>query len=135
MIDEEGFANVLARHRRLAAGLRAGLAALDLALFAREALSDTATAIRVPERIDGGAIIRRLYEGYRTVVAGSRTHLAGKLIRLGTMGYVSESDILTDLYYIERALDDLGHTSRKGAGVAAAAALFARPRQTTRAAA
>jgi aspartate aminotransferase-like enzyme len=81
MIDEEGFTNVLARHRRLAAGLRAGLAALDLALFPREALSDTVTAIRVPERIDGEAIIRRLYEGYRTVIAGSRTHLSGKLIK------------------------------------------------------
>jgi aspartate aminotransferase-like enzyme len=135
MIDEEGFANALARHRRLAAGLRAGLAALDLALFPREALSDTVTVLRAPEGLDGNAVIRRLYEGYRTVVAGSRTHLSGKLIRIGTMGYVCESDILTDLYYIERALDDLGRTRRRGAGITAAASLFAQPTRTTRAAA
>ena len=135
MIDEEGFANVLARHRRLAAGLRAGLLALGLALFPREALSDTVTVMRVPEGLDGNAMIRRLHEDYRTVIAGSRTHLSGKLIRIGTMGYVSESDILTDLHYIERTLADLGRAPRNGAGVAAAAALFARPPAERRAAA
>jgi len=135
MIDEEGFANVLARHRRLAAGLRAGLAALDLPAFSREALSDTVTVVQVPEALDGNAVIQRLYEDYRTVVAGSRTHLSGRLIRIGTMGFVSESDILTDLHYIERVLRDLGRSPREGAGVAAAASLFAYPPAERRAAA
>ena len=135
MIDEEGFANVLARHRRLAAGLRAGLTALDLAPFPREASSDTVTVMRMPEGLDGNAMIRRLYEGYRTVIAGSRTSLSGKLIRIGTMGYVSEGDILTDLHYIERALADLGRAPREGVGIATAAATFARPPAERRAAA
>jgi aspartate aminotransferase-like enzyme len=125
MIDAEGLPQVLARHRRLAAGLRAGVAALDIALFPQEAISDTVTVMRVPAGLDGGAITRHLYQRYRTVIAGSRTHLSGKLIRIGTMGAVSEADILADLHDLERTLADLGRGTARGAGVAAAAALFA----------
>ncbi|MGD9880974.1 MAG: alanine--glyoxylate aminotransferase family protein [Reyranella sp.] len=135
MIEEEGFANVLARHRRLAAAMRAGLASLGLPPFPREAPSDTVAVVRVPDGLDGNVMIQNLYERYRTVVAGSRTHLSGKLIRIGTMGYVSESDILTDLHFIELTLRNLGIAPREGAGVAAAAALFARPLEERRAAA
>lgn len=132
MIDEEGLPTVLARHRRLAAALRAGVAALDVALFPQEAISDTVTVMRVPAGLEGGAITRHLYERYRTVIAGSRTHLSGKLIRIGTMGHVTDTDILTDLHHLESTLADLGHGSARGAGVAAAAAALgsdaARPR-------
>ena len=56
--------------------------ALGIALFPRAALSDTVTVMRVPEGLEGGAITRHLYQRYRTVIAGSRTHLSGKLIRI-----------------------------------------------------
>ena len=125
MIDEEGLPQVLARHRRLAAGLRAGVAALGLTLFPREAVSDAVTVMNVPAGLEGGAITRHLYERYRTVIAGSRTHLSGKLIRIGTMGYVTEADILADLHYLERTLAELGRAPPRAAGVAAAAAHFA----------
>lgn len=125
MIDDEGLAQVLARHRRLAAGLRAGVAALGVALFPREAVSDTVTVMRVPEGLEGGAITRHLYQRYRTVIAGSRTHLSGKLIRIGTMGWLNEADILTDLHHLERTLADLGRPPPRGVGVAAAATAFA----------
>ena len=128
MIDEEGLPAVLARHRRLAGALRAGIAALGLGLFPREALSDTVTVINVPAGLEGGAITRHLHARYRTVIAGSRTHLSGKLIRIGTMGYLGDADILTDLHHLERTLADLGHAPPAGAGVAAAAVALAVPR-------
>jgi aspartate aminotransferase-like enzyme len=102
--------------------LRAGVAALGLSLFPQEALSDTVTVIHVPAGLDGGAITRHLHARYRTAIAGSRTHLSGKLIRIGTMGYLSDADILADLYFLERTLADLGHKPPAGAGVAAATA-------------
>jgi aspartate aminotransferase-like enzyme len=125
MIDDEGLAQVLARHRRLAAGLRAGAAALGLGLFPREALSDTVTVMRVPEGLEGGAITRHLYQRYRTIIAGSRTHLSGKLIRIGTMGWLNEVEILADLHHLERTLAELGRAPPRAAGVAAAASVFA----------
>ncbi|MBI3513912.1 MAG: alanine--glyoxylate aminotransferase family protein [Proteobacteria bacterium] len=122
MIAEEGLDAVLARHHRLATALRAGVVALGLRLFPREALSDTVTVMHVPDGLDGGAITRHMHQRYRTVIAGSRTHLTGKIIRIGTMGYLSAADVLTDLHYLERTLADLGRAPPAGAGVAAASA-------------
>jgi aspartate aminotransferase-like enzyme len=79
-----------------------------------------------PDGLDGGTIVRRLYEKHRTVIAGARNKLSGKVIRIATMGYVSEDDILTDLAELEDALGELGMPVRPGAGIAAAATALAR---------
>ena len=121
MIHEEGIPKVLARHLRLSAALRAGCAALGLAGYGEAgALSPTVVALQVPEGMNGGDIVKRLYEKHRTVIAGSRNKLVGKVIRIGTMGSVSEEDILTDLRHMEDVLSDFGMSV--SAGVAAATA-------------
>jgi aspartate aminotransferase-like enzyme len=123
MIHEEGLPKVLARHLRLSAALRAGCAAIGLAEYGETgALSPTVVALQVPEKLNGGDIVKRLYEKHRTVIAGSRNKLDGKVIRIGTMGYVSEEDILTDLRHLEDVLPDLGFEVTLGTGVAAATA-------------
>jgi aspartate aminotransferase-like enzyme len=125
MIDEEGLQAVFARHRRCGAALRAGAAATGLDIFTRgDALSDTVTVLHAPTGVEGGAIVRRLYERYHTVIAGARNRLQGKVIRIGTMGAIDAPDILADLLYLEAALRDLGVTMPEGAGVAAAAKLL-----------
>ena len=125
MIHEEGLSNVLARHARLSRGMKAGAAALGLENFARaEAQSNTVACFHVPAGIDGTRLIRRLYEKHRTVIAGARNRLQGKMIRIGTMGAIGEGDILTDLMHIEDVLAELGHPVRPGAAVAAATAAF-----------
>lgn len=110
MIAEEGLANVMARHRRLSSALREGCRALGLELFARpEVASSTVVAIKVPQGLEGTAIVAHLRSRYRTVIAGSRSpRLHNKLIRIGTMGAVGEADIHTDLAHLEATLKDLG---------------------------
>ncbi len=125
MIHEEGLANVLARHARLARGMKAGAAALGLENFARaEAQSNTVACFHLPEGVDGTRLIRRLYEKHRTVIAGARNRLQGKMIRIGTMGAIGEGDILTDLMHIENVLAELGHSLSAGTAVTAASAAF-----------
>ena len=125
MIDEEGLDNVLARHARLSRGLKAGAAALGLPNFARAAhQSNTVACFHLPDGVDGSKLIRRLYEKHRTVIAGARNRLQGKLIRIGTLGAITEADILTDLMHLEDVLGEMGHAMDKGAGVAAAVAAF-----------
>ena len=129
MIDAEGVANVLARHRRLAAALRAGCEALGLKVYTRPgAISDTVTVLHAPAGIEGGAIVRHLYQHHGTVIAGARNALAGKVIRIGTMGHVDEGDILTDLLHLEATLRYLDRPVKEGGGVAAAAAVLVRGR-------
>ena len=65
---QEGLVNVHARHARLAAGVRAGVAAWGLeACAANPALaSNTVTAIRTPPGVDARDVIRIGYERYDT---------------------------------------------------------------------
>jgi alanine-glyoxylate transaminase/serine-glyoxylate transaminase/serine-pyruvate transaminase len=87
--------------------------------------SNTVTVGVIPEGLDGAAIVRHMHDRYRTVIAGQRTKLRGKVIRIGTMGAVSPEDILTDLYFLECTLRDLGRPPSQGAGVLAASAALA----------
>jgi len=121
MIFEEGPEAVLARHQRLADAMRHGGAALGLPLFPQAPnVSDTVTALAVPDGLDGNVIVKYMYEHFNTVIAGSRNKLSGKVIRIGTMGAVTEGDILQDLLYLERTLAALGRPVTPGAAVAAA---------------
>ncbi|HJO74108.1 MAG TPA: alanine--glyoxylate aminotransferase family protein [Rhodospirillales bacterium] len=120
MIDEEGLPHVLARHRRLAAAMRAGGQALGFSIFTKAPLiSDTVTVFMLPDGLDGAAVVRHMYERYGTVIGGSRTKLQGRVIRIGTMGSCNEEDIRTDLEHLERTLSDLGWPVERGTGVAA----------------
>jgi aspartate aminotransferase-like enzyme len=126
MISEEGLAAVLARHAGLAAALRAGMEALGFPMFpVGRPFSSTVTVGVVPNGLDGTAIVRHMHANYRTVIAGQRTKLRNKVIRIGTMGSVGPGDILTDLHYLECTLRDLGRSPSKGAGVQAASAALA----------
>ncbi|MEJ6865275.1 pyridoxal-phosphate-dependent aminotransferase family protein [Bradyrhizobium japonicum] len=121
MMHEEGFANVLARHKKLSAALRAGGAALGLADFCRdEPRSNTVVVFKVPDGLEGGAIVRQLYQDHRTVIAGARNRLSGRVIRFGTMGALSAGTILTDLLHLEDALTKFGLPIERGAGLKAA---------------
>jgi aspartate aminotransferase-like enzyme len=125
MIEEEGLPAVLARHQQVSAALRAGFVALGLPMFPKATLSATVTVGMVPEGLDGIAIVRHMHARYRTVIAGQRTKLQGRVIRIGTMGAVGPADILTDLHYLECTLRDLGRPPSAGAGVDAAARVLA----------
>ena len=109
MIAEEGLGRVTARHRRLSSALRVGCGALGLEPFNRpEVASSTVVALKVPQGLEGAAIVAHLRSRYGTVIAGSRSpRLHNKVIRIGTMGAVSEADIQTDLRHLEATLEDL----------------------------
>lgn len=124
MIEAEGLPAVLARHTRLAAALRAGFVALGFPMFPAGNFSATVTVGVVPDGLDGSTIVRHMYANYRTVIASQRTKLDNRVIRIGTMGFVSEADVLTDLHYLECTLRDLGRAPQPGAGVQAAAAVL-----------
>jgi aspartate aminotransferase-like enzyme len=121
MIHEEGLDNVLARHRRLSTALRAGGAAIGLTDFSLGAhKSATVVVFNVPEGLDGAVIVREMYQRHRTVIAGARNRMSGKVIRIGTMGAFDADTILTDLAQLEDVLSSLGHTLIPGAALSAA---------------
>jgi aspartate aminotransferase-like enzyme len=121
MIGEEGAEAALARHGRLNAALTAGLTALGFSRFPSAAASPTLVVMRTPEGVSAPALIARLSDGYNAVIAGTRFEdLKERLVRIGTMGYVTDGDILTDIHQIARALSDLGRNADEAGAMAAA---------------
>ncbi|MBM4415289.1 MAG: alanine--glyoxylate aminotransferase family protein [Chloroflexi bacterium] len=112
MLFAEGMPNVFARHHRHAERVREGVRALGLELFAAEGhRSDTVTAIKVPEGIEGSAITRTARTDFKTVFAGGQGSLTGKIFRFGHLGWVTDADVEAGLDAIERTLAKLGFTA------------------------
>ena len=127
MAMEEGLDNRLARHARVAAGLRAGLTALGMDLFANPTyrLNPLTTAV-VPEGVDQAKVRGRLLNDYNIEIAGGLGQIASHVWRIGVMGgSAEESNVLALLSAMERILPEEGYEVAYGAGVAAAQQAFA----------
>ncbi len=119
---DEGLDAVIARHRRLADGVRRGVEAWGLELVAENPSlwSDTVTAIRTPPSVDARAVIRAGYDRYNTSFGAGLGPLAGKVFRIGHLGDLNEVMCLSALASAEMSLLDAGARIEPGSGVGAA---------------
>ncbi len=113
------------RHARYARAIRAAAAGLGLAIFSQEgAHSPTVVAISVPDGINGDAIRTEMRESRGVVIGGGQQALKGKIIRIGTMGDLTQTDVLGALGALEIALLEAGTPIHVGTGVQAALKVF-----------
>ncbi|HWE60349.1 MAG TPA: alanine--glyoxylate aminotransferase family protein, partial [Chloroflexota bacterium] len=102
MMRAEGRAAIVARHKRIAALTQQGLEARGFSLFAEPGYrSHTVTAAEVPDGIDAKALIAYVRDRHNVIIADGQERLAGKIVRIGHMGWVEEAHIV-------EALDALG---------------------------
>ena len=127
LIMEEGLDNRWQRHARVAAGLRAGLGALELELFAHpDYWLNPLTTIVVPDGVDAAQVQRQLYQDYNIEIGGGLGDLQGKIWRIGLMGESCKaSNVLLVLSALEHILSQQGYAEAHGAGVAAAQQVLA----------
>ena len=118
-IKEEGLENVYARHERLALGLRKALKAINLELLVKDDCnaSYSITSILPPDGISVPDIRSHLNKDFDIVVANGQNALKDKIFRMGTLGFVSDRDLLTAVASLEAVLLALGHKFEVGAGV------------------
>ncbi|AZO37735.1 MAG: aminotransferase class V-fold PLP-dependent enzyme [Mesorhizobium sp.] len=128
LIAEEGLENIFARHHRLAEGVRKAVDAWGLKLCAKAPQwhSDTVSAILVPEGIDSANVVKRAYSAYQTSLGGGLNKVAGKVFRIGHLGWLNEVMVLASLSAAEMTLLDCGVRLAPGSGVAAAIEHFRR---------
>ena len=122
MLLEEGLDNVFARHNRLAGGVRAAVDAWGLRNCAQspEWFSDTVTAILVPEGFDANQVVQTAYHRYDLSLGSGLNKVAGKVFRVGHLGWLNEIMVLQTLGGVELAMRDVGIRFEPGAGVGAA---------------
>ncbi|MCS5638633.1 MAG: alanine--glyoxylate aminotransferase family protein [Myxococcota bacterium] len=124
MILADGMEVAFERHTMLAAATRAAAAALGLELYAPVSPSHACTAIRVPEGLDGQALVKRLRDAYGFTIAGGQGRAAGKIFRIGHIGDVDSFDTIAVIAALEMALSDLGFPAKTGEGTRAATELL-----------
>ena len=127
LLLEAGMDSVWARHKRLAEGVRAAVAAWDgCELVARgpEWASDTVSAIYVPESVDARNVISGAYYKYQTSLGTGLNKLAGRAFRIGHLGSLNPVMLCGAISAAEMALVDAGAKIEPGSGVAAAQAQY-----------
>jgi aspartate aminotransferase-like enzyme len=126
MMRKEGLEAIFARHDRHSRATRAAMKALGMPLYAPEGNSSPAITAVMPTGVDAEQIRSVMKKKFDIVLAGGQDTLKGKIFRIGHLGFVSDRDILTAIAALEATLLELGAVGvTPGAGVAAAAAVFA----------
>ena len=109
MVDE-GVEAVFARHHAIAEHTRQGAAKLGLQLVPDpEVASNTVTAVRLPENIDGAKFNAKVLADHNVVLGGGQGSLTGKIFRIGHMGWVIQD-------HIDEALEAAGATLAEMSG-------------------
>lgn len=117
----EGLPNIFRRHAMYRDIVWAAAEALNLEMLAsREFASPSVTAIKAPEGIEAGDIIKGLLNDFNVVVAGGQGKLKGKIFRIGHLGYVDGLDLLSGISALEITLNRLGWPIEIGSGLKAA---------------
>lgn len=119
MIKSEGIENVNMRHKKHCLALRAALRALNLELLVPDDKNSSyaITSILPPEDISVPDIRKTLKEDYDIVVANGQNQLKDKIFRIGTLGFVSDRDLISCIGALESTLYKLGHKFTLGNGL------------------
>jgi alanine-glyoxylate transaminase / serine-glyoxylate transaminase / serine-pyruvate transaminase len=93
MVKEEGIENAWARHRRNHEALRAGLEILGMRFIVPEGERlPELNAVSVPEGVDEAKVRARLLDEYGLEIGAGLGALAGRIWRIGLMGYASRPE-------------------------------------------
>ena len=126
LIEEEGIQEVAARHELMRDMTRAAFAAHGIPLLtSAEAGSPTVTAVR-PDDFDAEEFRRILQTEFGLSVASGQGKLAGKIFRIGHMGYCSPADVLQMIAIFELGIIKAGKQIEPGKGVTAAQQIYLR---------
>lgn len=130
---KRGAPHAYERHARYARAIRSFAEAAGLALFSQPgAHSGTVVAMNAPAGLDVGHVRTRLREEHGMVMGGGQADLKGKILRMGTMGELSQTDVLRGLEALDTVLGQSGHRVERGAGMHAARSVFQEELAATR---
>src|SRR5690242_19413043 len=144
LLNEEGMENAWARHQRHHVALKAGLEAMGLKFLVKpEHQLPQMNAVMCAEGVDEAKVRRTLLTEFNLEIGAGLGPLAGKVWRIGIMGYSCRQDnVMLCLSALGSVLSDMGMSVHVGDAEAAAHGAYAsmhakaaQQKQKTRAAA
>ena len=125
LLLEEGLEAAFDRHVRLGRAARAGAKAMGLELFSPDDdRSAVVTAIRAPDGIDSGDVVKGVRDRFGMTIANGQGELKGRIFRIGHIGWFDVFDITSALAAVEVVLTELGADVERGVCVTAALEAF-----------
>ena len=122
MLQEEGLEQAWDRHTHNHQALKAGLEAMGLPLVvAPDQRLPQLNAVGIPDGVDDAVVRRRLLDEFNLEIGAGLGPLAGKIWRIGLMGYASRREnVLLCLQALNTVLKDMGAPINADRGVQAA---------------
>ena len=126
MLADEGLDNVFARHRRWAAGVRAGVEAWGLPIQCADASvhSPILTGVVMPVGVDADAVRRLIWERFDLSLGTGLGKVKGRMFRIGHLGFSNDLTLLGTMAGCEMGLK-LAGVKLAGSGVQATMDHFA----------
>jgi (S)-ureidoglycine---glyoxylate transaminase len=123
---KEGLPQVYERHAAASRAVVAGVLGMNLKLYGDQAHKmPNVTGVYVPEGLNGDKLRAALLNDFSVEIGTSFGPLAGKVWRIGAMGYNARPDaVLQTLAALEVVLAAEGHRFTRGAGIDAAYASY-----------
>ncbi|MGQ0510095.1 MAG: aminotransferase class V-fold PLP-dependent enzyme [Betaproteobacteria bacterium] len=127
LIREEGLENAWARATRHHVALKAGLEAMGMKMLVAEKYQlPQMNAVRCPEGVNEAEVRKRLLNEFGIEIGAGLGPLAGKIWRIGLMGYSCRPDnVMLCLSALGSVLDDMGQPVHVGDAEAAAHGAYA----------
>ena len=126
MLEEEGLENSWQRHAYHHHALRAGIEAMGMSFIVPEAdRLPQLNAVTIPEGVVDADVRKQLLADYDLEIGAGLGDLAGKVWRIGLMGYASnKKNVLFCLGALDAVLGGMTDNINKGVAVAAAMAFY-----------
>ncbi|MBX7150480.1 alanine--glyoxylate aminotransferase family protein [bacterium] len=126
ILQEEGLENSWARHRKHHLALKAGFEAMGLQFIVPENQRlPQLNAVTIPQGMDDATVRTALLNSYGLEIGGGLGSLAGKIWRIGLMGYgCNMKNVVTCLTAMETVLSGLRAKINKGVGLHEAYSIF-----------
>ncbi|HLW76199.1 MAG TPA: alanine--glyoxylate aminotransferase family protein [Bryobacteraceae bacterium] len=120
-----GMANLVDNAQQLARATRAACAALGLELFSPGSPSASVTAVKAPEGLDSGVIVKEFKSRFGSIIANGQGTMKGNIFRIAHLGYFDFADLFAMVAELELILEANGVPVKLGAGVAAVQKVYA----------
>ncbi len=122
ILHEEGIEHAWQRHQDNHLALRAGLEAMGLSFVVKAASRlPQLNAVSIPAGVDDAAVRARLLQEYNLEIGAGLGPMAGKIWRIGLMGFASNrTNVLLCLGALDAVLGDMGASIERGVAVGAA---------------
>jgi aspartate aminotransferase-like enzyme len=121
-----GMDKLIENAQGLACATREAIIALGLEPFAPDAPGAAVTAVKAPEGMDSGIIVKAFREKFGSIIANGQGSMKGKIFRVAHLGYFDFPDLFAMIAELEQILADAGHEVEFGKGVAAVQRVYAK---------